>query len=578
MKKTFRIILPILLAVVILLSTAWYFFVYDRELTRDLFLQGARYFAAQGTLDTAAWFYDAAYEMVSDNDAVAIELAQQYLDDGNYTKAENVLSSALADGGGSDLYIALCKTYIEQDKLLDAVRLLDNIQNPDIKETLSVLRPSAPVVTPEPGFYTQYISVTFISPEGCQLYVNPQGEFPSIETDLCTQPVKLPAGESTLYALAVAENGLVSPLSVYSYTIGGVIEKVDFQDAAVEAALRAQLGLQPDDDVYTDMLWTVTEFTVPKEAATFQDLAYLTYLESLTIDSGASGQLEILSQLQKLISLSITNTSVSASELTIIGGLTKLQTLVLSNCRLTTTAGLESLTGLVHLDLSGNTIRNIQALNGMTKLQELHLAENALVDLNALSKLKDIRVLSIQENIIKDLTPVWNMTALEWINLSGNKVQNISGVSKLSNLVAFIANDNLIADISGLAECPHLQEVNIANNSVVDLSALSGIVSLSYLDFSHNQVEELPVFPENSRLVSINGSYNKIKALDALAGLTMLNIVNMDYNEELESVEPLATCHKLIVVNVYGTKVTEVQMLTDMSVIVNYDPTLANDD
>ena len=46
----------------------------------------------------------------------------------------------------------------------------------------------------------------------------------------------------------------------------------------------------------------------------------------------------------------------------------------------------------------------------------------------------------------------------------------------------------------------------------------------------------------------------------------------MDYNENIKSVEPLANCHRLIRVDVYGTKVTEVTMLTDQSIIVNYNP------
>ena len=110
MKKALRIILAVALALVIVIFTAWYFFVFDRAFTRDLLLQGARFFEDKGNLKVSAWFYDRAYDMVSDNDAVAIELAQQYRDDGNYTKAEYVLSHALEEGASVDLYVALCKT------------------------------------------------------------------------------------------------------------------------------------------------------------------------------------------------------------------------------------------------------------------------------------------------------------------------------------------------------------------------------------------------------------------------------------------------------------------------------------
>ena len=51
----------------------------------------------------------------------------------------------------------------------------------------------------------------------------------------------------------------------------------------MELALRQQLGIDEDDPVMTDRLWEVTEFTVPAEAGTLDDLKYLPYLEKLTI-------------------------------------------------------------------------------------------------------------------------------------------------------------------------------------------------------------------------------------------------------------------------------------------------------
>ena len=49
----------------------------------------------------------------------------------------------------------------------------------------------------------------------------------------------------------------------------------------------------------------------------------------------------------------------------------------------------------------------------------------------------------------------------------------------------------------------------------------------------------------------------------------------MDFNEKLASLEPLDSCPRLVKVNAYGTKVSEVRFLTDKSIIVNYNP--AND-
>ena len=75
-----------------------------------------------------------------------------------------------------------------------------------------------------------------------------------------------------------------------------------------------------------------------------------------------------------------------------------------------------------------------------------------------------------------------------------------------------------------------------------------------------------------SKLVTLDGSYNKISDLTPLAGHENINNILMDYNADISSVDMLADCHVLIVVNVYGTKVKEAKPLTDQDIIVNLTP------
>ena len=85
MKKTIRILLPILLAVAIIFCTVWYLFVYDRQFTRDMLLTFARHSESQGHHSSATFFYNLAYSQADEDDAVAIELSDQYKNSGNYT-------------------------------------------------------------------------------------------------------------------------------------------------------------------------------------------------------------------------------------------------------------------------------------------------------------------------------------------------------------------------------------------------------------------------------------------------------------------------------------------------------------
>ena len=240
MKKVFKIIVPTILVIGIIASIGWYLFVYDRDLTRDVLLAQARFSDTQGHPIAASFFYDLAYSHSGHEENIAIELASQYKSDGTYTKAEYTLSNAFADGGTAELYIALCKTYEEQDKLLDAVNMLDNIANPVIKEQLAKMRPAAPSSETAPGFYTEYISVDLSSDKGT-LYCTIDGEYPSTEDAPYSDPIALPAGETTIYAVSVDKSGLVSPLTILGYTVAGVVEEVTLTDPAIDRTVRELL-------------------------------------------------------------------------------------------------------------------------------------------------------------------------------------------------------------------------------------------------------------------------------------------------------------------------------------------------
>jgi len=576
MKKAIRILIPTILILAIVVCTGWYLFIYDREFTRDVLLYSARHFEHSGDHAVAAWFYDLAYEQAGDNDAVAIELAEQHKKSGNYTKAEYTLSKAISDGGGAELYIALCKTYVEQDKLLDAVNMLNNVANPEVKSQLEALRPKAPTCSPDPistgAYYTQYITVT-VSAESGTLYVNKNGEFPSLQKDLYKDGITLVDGENIIYAVAVADNGLVSPVSIFGFTVGGVIEQITFADSAVEAAIREKLSVSADKTLYSNDLWSITEFTVPTQAKNLDDLQHLVFLKKLTMHQCVADQLSFISKLSILEELHISNTPVSAEELLLIGNLPNLQKLSLNNCSLSTTAGLEKAVGLTYLDLSNNTIRNVTPLESLAALQELNLQHNALNDLTALSSLSKLVKLNVSYNILPTLSPICNLSGLKHLEADNNVLTDISSVGQLTALEYLSLSHNSINDLTSLTSCAKLSHLDVSNNQFVDISTLSKLNTLTNLYFSNNQVTELPVWSKDCGLINIDGSHNNISSLEPLAGLKHLNNVFMDYNPEIESVKELASCPVLIQVNVFGTKVTEVNALTDQSILVNFNPT-----
>lgn len=570
MKRTTKRILPILLGIVLIASLAWYLLVYDVGFTRDSLLFGARLMEQSGKHTAAAWLYDLAYKQSGGDAQVAIELSEKFKENGNYTKAEVTLSNAIANGGTAELYIALCQTYVQQNKLLDAVTMLDNIADPAIREEIYALRPAAPSATPEGGFYSQYINVD-ISWNGGWLYVSTNGDYPSTDDPPSSGNLILNGGETIVQALSVSENGLVSPLTIVAYTISGVIEEVTLNDPTIDALVRQQLGMTMTEPLYSNNLWQVTQLEIPEAADSYDDLSKMPYLQRLTIVGNKTAGLNVVSSLNYLTELIVVDSNVQTSDLLAIGAIPNLQALTLRNCGISSIENLQSAKNLQYLDLSGNSIRDFTALSFMTTLTHLDLGHNALTDLNALSSLSSLTYLDVSYNSLTSITPVAGCLKLQKLNVGNNFLVSLNGVAGLTGLIQLRADGNLLTDITPLATCTALQVLDISGNYLSDLSSLGALNQLLELNFARNQVATLPTWDAGCALVSIDGSNNQLSDIAMLGNLAGLNYVLMDYNS-ISSVDALTGCHNLIKVSVYGNPVKDVSALTEMNIIVNYNP------
>lgn len=571
MKKAAKILVPILLVLLILASIVWYLFVYDRAFTRDTLLSQARFHDLHGNAKISAMFYDLAYDFSGHDENVAIELANQYKADGNYTKAEFTLNAALSSKPTAELYTALCGTYVEQDKLLDAVALLDKLSNPEIKAQLDAMRPSAPACNYEAGYYSQYMDVE-LSSSADTIFYTVDGEYPSIRGSVIHGPISLPAGETTIHAIAVADNGLVSPLTVLGYTITGVIEEVTFTDPAIEAAIRGELDADADDVIFSNQLWNISEFTVPVGIATYGDLSLMPYLQTLVIQGQDLDSLTCLSSLKSLKTLDLTGSRFPADELYVLAELPVLTDLTMAECSLSTIESLAGSPSLTYLDLSSNTIRNLDSLSSIPTLKELHLKHNAITTLKDLAGLTNLEKLDVSYNSISSLTHLSGCIKLSDLTADHNKLSKIEGITELSLLTNLSVDYNNLSDVSVLGKCTGLVNLSIASNSIQDISALSTLTKMEIFDFSSNQVEALPKWPDGCALHTIDGSYNALTSLDVLKKMEKLGYVYMDYNK-LTSLDALADCNNLVQVNAFGNEIADASALREHDIIVNYDPT-----
>ena len=572
MKKIIRLLVSAALTMLIFVSIFWYLFDYDRTFTRDFLLSQARFNDMHGNSQLSSWFYGLAYDFSGHGEDVAIELANQYRQNNNFTKAEVTLQKALDASPSVELYVALCETFTAQDKLLDAVKKLESISDPAIAAQIATLRPSAPSADFAAGYYSQYMDI-HLSSSGEKIYYSTDRDYPSINGEVYSDKISLPAGETQIQAISVNELGLVSPLVTLDYTITGIVEEVSFVDSAVEASVRELISAGNTETLFTNQLWKITEYTAPDEASVLVDLEKLPYLEKLTIQNHSLESLDFLANLENLQELDLTGCSMPSSSLEVIATLPSLTKLTLADCNLSSITSLAGTEKLAYLDLSHNTIRNLEVLKPMTTIVELNLQHNALTDLSALSGLMGLETLNVGFNSIADLSPVSSCGGLKWLDASNNHISNLGPIAKLPLLQYLSVNYNLLTDVSVLSGCSNLTELRIASNTITDISSLNKLTKLEIFDFSSNQIPALPQWSGECALRVIDGSYNALENIDILKNMQSLTHVYVDYNL-LTNIDALADCYCLVQVNAFGNKIGDVSQLRDHDIIVNYDPTV----
>lgn len=207
--RALKILIPLLLIAALLMAAAWFFLSYRPDLTSSFCLRQAQNARDAGRSRSAIRWYGYALSLTPADSQISIDLANAYAQDGNYTKAEYTLVSAITnDPENLELYLELSKTYVAQDKLLDAEQMLSRTANENIKRQLNELRPAPPRLSPEGGEYTDFLSVS-LSYSGDTACLSLDGDFPSLEKDLYAGPVALEEGETTAMAVTVDRKSVV---------------------------------------------------------------------------------------------------------------------------------------------------------------------------------------------------------------------------------------------------------------------------------------------------------------------------------------------------------------------------------
>ena len=571
MKKVIKVLLPILLAAALLGGGYWFFFRYRPDLTTGFLRYLASASMEQGKRSTALRFYGWAHDLSPQNADLSLELAEAYRQEGNYTKTEYTLVHAIYDTPDDPrLYGALSKVYVEQDKLLDAQQMLDTIANPEALAVLSAQRPAAPIASPEGADYSEYISVTLTVAGDAACYYTVDGTYPTLAQDGYTEPFTLVGGDTTLCAVAVSPEGLVSPALRENYRVAGVVEEVTFHDETLKSTVQELLH-RGNRSVKTNDLWSLEEFTLPEGLADTEDLNLFTGVTKLMGYNLGELDYSFLASMPELRYLELENCALTTEALRCIGACQNLDVLILAGCGLSNIEPLRGLNTLRILDLTNNSVNSITPISSLSALDELYLGHNALATLPSLSGLKTLRILDLSYNALDYVGGLASCSTLQRLNLSHNKLTSVLAVGFLKELVWFNGSNNQVKDVSPLSACTKLENFLMSDNQLTTIDFMNDIPTMREVNIDYNDVTAVPKFQPDCALESFSAAHNFLEDLSGLGGLPHLATVNADYNN-IRDIDVLQDCPVLAQVNVYGTYIRSAGALGDKGVVVNFTP------
>ena len=555
MKHPIRFFIILALVIALLIGACWFFFFFKTDLTAQIMGYWGDVYRNAGRYNRAVSCYEFAQKLTPDNTMIPIAISRTYAESGNYTKSEYTLVRAITEHPDEmSLYAELSKTYVAQDKLLDAAQMLDRISSETVKQQIDALRPSDPVLSPESGFYSEYITVS-ASTETGTLYVRADGEFPSLNEDAYAGPFEITGSETNVSAISVSENGLVSNVVYAGYSIKNVDEPVTLADPALDQYVRQLLDKLSSDTLMTSELWEIDTLELPEGMKTLEDLHYFSGIKNLSLHSNNGLDLTAIGSLTTLRKLDLSGCTLPTGMIEMIGALPELTSLNLSNCAIGSIDPLINLTKLQYLNIANNSVSNIMAISSMTELTELHLTNNPVKTISYLNNCLKLKTLHVESCDISKLS-----------SLSGNTV--------LSELYA---SNNQIDDISVLEDCPALTVLDVCSNEVEDISVLPKLPELTVFKAEHNLIQNVPTFDaETCKLVQFIVNYNEITSIAGLANLPNLNYVKADYNK-ITDVTCLKDCYTIIEIDVWDNPVQSsgIDAMQEIGIIVNYNPNTA---
>ena len=171
------------------------------------------------------------------------------------------------------------------------------------------------------------------------------------------------------------------------------------------------------------------------------------------------------------------------------------------------------------LDIDYNDIQEILFNNCSSQLRILNAKHNNITLDNKSHLPETLEILDLSENSITDLNPINNLKNLKKLLLKRNRLGNLASnfAASFPNLQELDLSGNAIQELPDIFLLPHLRELNLEGNDLTELPKdILNLNLLHTLNLRDNDIESLTVFNELPPLSKDNKNSGKLTNLRSL--------------------------------------------------------------
>ncbi len=312
-----------------------------------------------------------------------------------------------------------------------------------------------------------------------------------------------------------------------------------------------------------------------------EQLPQLRYLQISGDQPDTDRLLASIARLPSLEGLSLTQASLTDTQLASLAANSKVRRLSLRLNRLQQLDALTAMPDLEWLDVSRNELTSLDPLRHLGTLEYLNVGDNDLDDLEpvlelaqlqelyadscglaeipALAQLQQLRVLVVSENELQDLSEIRDLPALTILGISGNQLDSLGDLQQLPELETLLAASNALTSLAPLEQFQKLSSVYVANNQLTSLAPLATLPDIRLIDADANQLTSTRELSGVSSLRNLLLRQNRITDL-TLSGLPELGLLQLDDNE-ISSLDGLGSLPSLRTLSLQSNTLESVDAL-----------------